>query len=220
MASMVTCCPKLSAAGMPGASVPGILLRIFLQNCRMSLQDVSRSFSRTARSAFSCPACRNARKRPTSTAMQSKALWVNCTKTGQDVSTDATGAERLLEVEAHSDVVSQLHGAVLRLLRQVDAVEVLQERADGQTERVRHQSVKSLFTTNLIVFDSLGQRLHVDRLVQLVFVQQVDEEIQGTLMDAHLRVQRADLLVDLHAALSQRPESKKQKIRTQAGFSV
>lgn len=126
------------------------------------------------------------------------------------MSTDATGAERLLEVEAHSDVVSQLHGAVLRLLRQVDAVEVLQERADGQTEQVRHKSVKSLFTTNLIVFDSLGQRLHVDRLVQLVFVQQVDEEIQGTLMDAHLRVQRADLLVDLHAALSQRSEREQE----------
>lgn len=77
----VTCCPKLSAVGMPGASVPGILRRIFLQNWRMSLQDVSRSFSSTARSAFSWPACRNARRRPTSTAMQSNALWVNCTST-------------------------------------------------------------------------------------------------------------------------------------------
>lgn len=53
LVAMVTCCPKLSAAGIPGASVPGILRRIFLQNCRMSLQDVSRSFSSTARSAFS-----------------------------------------------------------------------------------------------------------------------------------------------------------------------
>lgn len=117
---------------MPGASVPGILLRIFLQNCRMSLQDVSRSFSRTARSVFSCPACRNARNRPTSTAMQSKALWVNCTQQGQPVSTDAIRRGRLLETVAHSDVVSQLHGAVLGLLRQVDAVEVLQEGAEGQ----------------------------------------------------------------------------------------
>lgn len=81
LVTVVTCCPKLSAAGMPGASVPGILRRIFLQNCRMSLQEVSRSFSSTARSAFSWPACRNARSRPTSTAMQSKALWVNCTRT-------------------------------------------------------------------------------------------------------------------------------------------
>ncbi|KAA8579248.1 hypothetical protein FQN60_007189 [Etheostoma spectabile] len=91
---------------MPGASVPGILRRIFLQNCRMSLQDVSRSFSSTARSAFSWPACRNARRRPTSTAMQSKALWV-------------------------------------------------------------------------------------------------DEDIQRPLMDAHLRVQRADLLIDIHTALNE-----------------
>lgn len=45
-------------------------------------------------------------------------------------------------------------------------------------------------------------------------MQQVDEEIQGTLMDAHLRVQRADLLVDLHAALSQSPPQTQVLINT------
>ncbi|TNN50938.1 hypothetical protein EYF80_038871 [Liparis tanakae] len=73
---------------MPGASVPGILRRIFLQNCRMSLQDVSRSFSSTAR----VPSARRG------------------------------GG-------THSDVVRQLHGAVLVLIGQVDAVQVLR----GQT---------------------------------------------------------------------------------------
>lgn len=88
LVAVVTCWPKLRAAGMPGASVPGIRRRIFLQNCRMSLQDVSRSLSSTARSAFSWPACRNARRRPTSTAIQSKALWVNCKQitTDQNIS--------------------------------------------------------------------------------------------------------------------------------------
>ncbi len=59
----------------------------------------------------------------------------------------------------------------------------------------------------LIVFNGLGERLHVDRLVQLVFVQQVDEEIQRTFMDAHLRVQRANFLIDIHTALSQSPDT-------------
>lgn len=54
--ALPTCCPKPSAAGMPGASVPGMRRRIFLQNCRMSLHDVSRSLSRMARSDASCPA--------------------------------------------------------------------------------------------------------------------------------------------------------------------
>lgn len=57
----------------------------------------------------------------------------------------------------------------------------------------------------LIVFNGLGERLHVDRFVQLVFVQQVDEEVQRTLVDAHLRVQRADLLIDINRALIQSP---------------
>lgn len=133
LVSMVTCWPKLSAAGMPGASVPGILLRIFLQNCRMSLQDVSRSFSRTARLAFSWPACRKARSRPTSTAMQSRALWVNCRKKEQEVTADAigTGPRRRRRLLPHPDVVRQLQGAVLGLLRQVDAVQVLRGGRDG-----------------------------------------------------------------------------------------
>lgn len=62
----------------------------------------------------------------------------------------------------------------------------------------------------LIIFNSLGERLHVDRLIQLVFVQQVNEEIQGSFVDAHLRIQRADLLIDLHAALSQSSDEQKQ----------
>lgn len=57
----------------------------------------------------------------------------------------------------------------------------------------------------LIVFNGLGERLHVDRLIQLVFVQQVDEEVQRTLVDAHLRVQRADLLIDINRTLIQSP---------------
>lgn len=87
--------------------------RIFLQNCRMSLHEVSRSFRRMAKSDASCPVCkgegdhqlhlvwpqqasegaqqsrpvplptpaltcRKDRSLPTSTLMQSKALWVNC----------------------------------------------------------------------------------------------------------------------------------------------
>ena len=110
-----TCGPKASAAGIPGASVPGIRLRIFLQNWRISLHEVSRSRSRRAISEASCPpysgnrkqmesqvsiragagrwglkrkrssnrsscalTCKKARSRPTSTLMQSRALWVNC----------------------------------------------------------------------------------------------------------------------------------------------
>lgn len=38
-----TCGPKASADGIPGASVPGIRNGIFLQNCRVSLHEVSRS---------------------------------------------------------------------------------------------------------------------------------------------------------------------------------
>lgn len=49
----LTCCPKPSAVGMPGASVPGIRRRIFLQNWRMSLHEVSRSLRRMARSEAS-----------------------------------------------------------------------------------------------------------------------------------------------------------------------
>lgn len=65
--------------------------------------------------------------------MQSRALWVNCTKKEQEVTTGATGTERQLLV-THSDVIRQLHGAVLRLLCQVDAVEVLREGGEGQKE--------------------------------------------------------------------------------------
>lgn len=59
----------------------------------------------------------------------------------------------------------------------------------------------------LVVLDGLGERLHVDRLIQLVFVQQVDQEVQGALVHAHLRVQRAHLFVDIHAALRQSPDA-------------
>lgn len=56
LAAQLTCCPKPSAAGIPGASVPGMRRLIFLQNWRMSLHDVSRSLRRMARSDASCPA--------------------------------------------------------------------------------------------------------------------------------------------------------------------
>lgn len=60
---------------------------------------------------------------------------------------------------------------------------------------------------NLIVLDGLCEQLHIDGLVQLVLVQHLDEEVQRTLVDAHLRVQRADLLVDVHAALGKSPDT-------------
>lgn len=59
--------------------------------------------------------------------------------------------------------------------------------------------------THLVVLDGFGQRLHVDRLVQLVLVQQLDQEVQGALVNAHLGVQHPHLLVHLHAALVQGP---------------
>lgn len=58
---------------------------------------------------------------------------------------------------------------------------------------------------HLIVLDGFGQGLHVDRLVQLVLVQQLNQEVQGALVHAQLRVQRPNLLVDVHAALVQGP---------------
>jgi len=59
--------------------------------------------------------------------------------------------------------------------------------------------------THLVVLDGFGQRLHVDRLVQLVLVQQLDQEVQRALVDAHLGVQHPHLLVHLHTALVQGP---------------
>lgn len=73
-----TCGPKLRAAGPTTTSVPGMRRRIFLQNCLISEQDVSRSLSRTARPELSWPADRKALSRATSTAIQSRALCVNC----------------------------------------------------------------------------------------------------------------------------------------------
>lgn len=83
-ASFCTCDPKPRAAGTPATSVPGIRRRIFLQNCLMSEQEVSRSFRRTARPELSCPAARNARRRATSTPMQSRAPWVNWGKRAEN----------------------------------------------------------------------------------------------------------------------------------------
>lgn len=58
--------------------------------------------------------------------------------------------------------------------------------------------------TNLVVLDGLGERLHVYGLIQLVFVQQVNQEVQGTFVHAHLRVQSPDLLIYFDTALVQR----------------
>lgn len=65
--------------------------------------------------------------------------------------------------------------------------------------------------SHLIVFDGLCEQLHVDRLVQLVFVQHVDEEVQRSFMNAHLWIQRAHLLVDLHTALTQSSDKHRDK---------
>lgn len=69
--------PKRRAAGTPATSVPGMRRRIFLQNCLISEHEMSRSFRRTAKPELSCPDDRKARRRATSTTIQSKALWVN-----------------------------------------------------------------------------------------------------------------------------------------------
>lgn len=61
--------------------------------------------------------------------MQSKALWVNCkveATTGGVHEAALDGASLMKEDETHPDVIGQLHSAVLALLHQVDAVQVLQ----------------------------------------------------------------------------------------------
>lgn len=72
----------------------------------------------------------------------------------------------------------------------------------------------------LIVFNGLGEWLHVDCLVQLVFVQQVDKEVQRSLVDAHLRIQRADLLIDVHTALSQSSDTQDNTKKTSDGTNT
>lgn len=58
----------------------------------------------------------------------------------------------------------------------------------------------------LIVLDGLCQRFHLNRLIQLVFMQQVNEIIQGALMEAHLWVECPHTLQNLHSARAQSPE--------------
>jgi len=55
----------------------------------------------------------------------------------------------------------------------------------------------------LVVLDGPGQGLHIDRLVQLVLVQQVDEQVQRALVNTHLRVQSPHPLIHLHTAAAQ-----------------
>lgn len=73
-------------------------------------------------------------------------------------------------------------------------------------------------SVNLVVLDGLGERLHADRFIQLVSMQQVDQEVQGALVHAHLRVQRAHLFVDVHAALRQSPDVHGHTHRLQFQF--
>lgn len=64
---------------------------------------------------------------------------------------------------------------------------------------------------HLVVFDGFGERLHLHRLVQLIFMKQIDEEVQRALVNAHLRVQRPHALVHLHPALTQSPDTQKDR---------
>lgn len=64
----------------------------------------------------------------------------------------------------------------------------------------------------LIVLDGLGQRLHLHRLVQLVFMQQVNEVIQRALVEAHFRMQRPHTLENVHAAGFQSPAGEIREI--------
>lgn len=66
-----------------------------------------------------------------------------------------------------------------------------------------------MFFCYLIVLDGLGQRLHLHSLIQLVFMQQVDEMVQRALVEAHFRMQCAHTLEDIHTTGIQSPTGKK-----------
>lgn len=73
-----------------------------------------------------------------------------------------------------------------------------------------------LLCPHLIVLDGLGERLHVDGLIQLVLMQQLDEEVQRALVGAHLGVQAAHLLVHIHTALSKGTADREKHHEDQA----
>lgn len=53
----------------------------------------------------------------------------------------------------------------------------------------------------LIIFNGLSKWLHIYSFIQLILVQQINEEVQRTLMHTHLRVKGTHTLIDLHITL-------------------
>lgn len=69
-------------------------------------------------------------------------------------------------------------------------------------------SVKPQGFCYLVVLDGLSQGFHLNSLIQLVFMQQVNEIIQRALMEAHFRVECSHALKNLHAAAIQSPRTR------------
>lgn len=67
-----------------------------------------------------------------------------------------------------------------------------------------------MFFCYLIVLDGLSQRLHLHSLIQLVFMQQVDEIVQRALVEAHFRMQCAHTLEDINTTGIQSPIGEKK----------
>lgn len=67
-----------------------------------------------------------------------------------------------------------------------------------------------MFFCYLIVLDGLSQRLNLHSLIQLVFMQQVDEIVQRALVEAHFRMQCAHTLEDIHTTGVQSPIGEKK----------
>lgn len=120
-------------------------------------------------------------------------------------------------------MVSQLHCAVLGVICQMDAVQLLKDNEGccqlrmsvlsvlnsspvSLIEPLIHRKTHSVY---LIVFDSLGQGFHLNSLIKLVFMQQVYEVIQRALMEAHFRVQCTHALKNLHTASTQSPGGRR-----------
>lgn len=105
-------------------------------------------------------------------------------------------------------MVGQLNCAVFGVLRQVDAVELLK----GTIKLSMLKSVKTRVPrysfTYLVILDGFSQRFHLHSLIQLIFVQQVDEIIQRALVEAHLRVEGTHALKDVHPAAIQSPVNR------------
>lgn len=53
----------------------------------------------------------------------------------------------------------------------------------------------------LIIFNSLSKWLHIHSFIQLIPVQQINEEVQGTLVHTHLRVKGTHTLIYLYITL-------------------